>query len=80
MVVSSADGVEIEGLCDRVVIFARGVAVKELSGAEVHDAAITEANMTVTTLREQARPGAGSNHRLNDFLRGDYFLPSCSAC
>jgi ribose transport system ATP-binding protein len=75
VVVSSADGVEIEGLCDRVVIFARGVAVKELSGAEVHNAAITEANITVTTLREQARPGAGSNHRLNDFLRGDYFPP-----
>ena len=75
VVVSSADGVEIEGLCDRVVIFARGAAVKELSGAEVHDAAITEANMNVTTLREQAQPGAASKHRLNDFLRGDYFPP-----
>ena len=75
VVVSSADGVEIEGLCDRVVIFARGAAVKELSGAEVHDVAITEANMNVTTLREQARPGAGSHRRFNDLLRGDYFPP-----
>jgi len=73
--VSSADGVEIEGLCDRVVIFARGAAVKELSGAEVHDAAITEDNMNVTTLRERSQPDAGSSRRLNDFLRGDYFPP-----
>ena len=75
VVVSSADGVEIEGLCDRVVIFARGAAVKELSGVEVHDVAITEANMNVTTLREQGRPGAASDRRLNDLLRGDYFPP-----
>jgi ribose transport system ATP-binding protein len=75
VVVSSADGVEIEGLCDRVVIFARGAAVKELSGAEVHDVAITEANMNVTTLREQTGPGAASDRRLNDLLRGDYFPP-----
>ncbi len=47
-----------------MVIFARGAAVKELAGAEIDDTAITEANMTVTTLREQAapapRPSAGA--------------------
>jgi ribose transport system ATP-binding protein len=73
VVVSSADGVEIEGLCDRVIIFARGAAVKELFGAEVHDTAITEANMTVTTLRETTRTTGKSGRGLQDFLSGDYF-------
>lgn len=73
VVVSSSDGIEIEGLCDRVIIFARGTPVKELSGSEVHDAAITEANLTVTTLREAAVGHRRSNRGLKGFLRGDYF-------
>ena len=31
VVVSSSDGIELEGLCDRVVVFARGQIVKELA-------------------------------------------------
>jgi ribose transport system ATP-binding protein len=73
VVASSADGVEIEGLCDRVIIFARGAPVKELSGADVHDTAITEANMTVTTLREAGGAYRSSSRGLKDFLTGDYF-------
>jgi ribose transport system ATP-binding protein len=51
VVISSADGIELEGLCDRVLIFARGHVVKALTGSEVTDASITEANLTSTVSR-----------------------------
>ena len=52
VVVSSSDGIELQGLCDRVVVFARGQIVKELEGETLTDEAITEANMTATVARE----------------------------
>ena len=52
LVVSSSDGIELAGLCDRVVVFARGQIVKELEGESLTDAAITEANMTARVARE----------------------------
>ena len=51
VVVSSADGIELEGLCDRVAVFARGQIVKELEGDSLTDEAITEANITATVAR-----------------------------
>ena len=51
VVVSSSDGVELEGLCDRVSIFARGQIVKELSDEALTDEAITETNLTSTVVR-----------------------------
>ena len=51
IVVLSSDGVELEGLCDRVVIFAGGRLVRELTGDEVTDTVITEANMTALASR-----------------------------
>ena len=54
MVVSSSDGIELEGLCDRVVVFARGQIVKELAGETLTDGAITEANMTALASRGAA--------------------------
>jgi ribose transport system ATP-binding protein len=59
VVVSSSDGIELEGLCDRVVVFARGQIVKELEGQALTDEAITEANMTATV----ARPGGAARTR-----------------
>jgi ribose transport system ATP-binding protein len=50
-VVSSSDGIELEGLCDRVSVFARGQIVKELEGESLTDGAITEANLTATVAR-----------------------------
>lgn len=46
IVVSSSDGVELEGLCDRVLVMARGEIVSELTGDQVTDAEITAANLT----------------------------------
>jgi ribose transport system ATP-binding protein len=51
IVVLSSDGVELEGLCDRVTIFADGRLVRELTGEAVTDTAITEANLTALSSR-----------------------------
>ena len=73
LLVSSSDGIELEGLCDRVLVFARGHIVRELTGAEVTDATITEANLTSTVSRAEsvaAKTGAQPWRRL---LVGDHF-------
>ncbi len=73
VVVSSSDGIELEGLCDRVVIFARGRIVHELSGTAVTDAAITEANLTATVSRANDRAKAVRRRRGAEFLSSDHF-------
>lgn len=47
----SSDAMELEGLCDRVLVFARGRVSAELSGTEVSERRITEANLTATATR-----------------------------
>jgi ribose transport system ATP-binding protein len=81
VIVCSSDALELEGLCDRIVVFSRGQVVEELTGSEVTEEGIARAIVTATTHREeqamQARP-AGANgkvslaQRLRDFTRGDY--------
>jgi ribose transport system ATP-binding protein len=73
VLVSSSDGIELEGLCDRVLIFARGRIVDELSGAKVTDAAITEANLTATVSRASAAPSGARARRGYKFLASDHF-------
>jgi ribose transport system ATP-binding protein len=73
VVVASSDGIELEGLCDRVLIFARGRIVHELKGAEVTDAAITEANLTATVSRASKVHAGAGNRRWRDFLASDHF-------
>ncbi|ANT62259.1 hypothetical protein AYJ57_17710 [Salipiger sp. CCB-MM3] len=63
VIVSSADGVEIEGLCDRVLVFSRGSVVTELTGADVNDAKITEANLKATGIRDGSDADAGGRKR-----------------
>jgi len=73
VLVSSSDGIELEGICDRVLIFARGRIVHELKGEAVTDAAITEANLTATVSRaSKARAGA-QNRRWREFAASDHF-------
>jgi ribose transport system ATP-binding protein len=73
VLVSSSDGIELEGLCDRVLIFARGRIVHELSGAAVTDAAITEANLTATVSRASRAPVGAQVRRWREFAAGDHF-------
>ncbi|HEY5210878.1 MAG TPA: ATP-binding cassette domain-containing protein [Stellaceae bacterium] len=73
VLVSSSDGIELEGLCDRVLIFARGRVVRELSGAEVTDTAITEANLTATVSRRGAEAAAARGQGWHRLLASDHF-------
>ena len=73
VLVSSSDGIELEGICDRVLIFARGRIVDELSGAAVTDAAITEANLTATVSRASKTPAGMQVRRWREFAASDHF-------
>jgi ribose transport system ATP-binding protein len=73
VLVSSSDGIELEGLCDRVLIFARGRIVHELAGAAVTDAAITEANLTATVSRASKAPAGAQVRRWREFAASDHF-------
>ena len=73
VLVSSSDGIELEGLCDRVLIFARGRVVHELTGKAVTDAAITEANLTATVSRTSKAPGGVQSRRWREFAASDHF-------
>jgi ribose transport system ATP-binding protein len=74
VVISSSDGLELEGLCDRVIVFSRGEVVAELTGDDVTEERIAHRIVTATSVRtaDAARP---SSHRsgLMRFLSGDYF-------
>lgn len=63
VVVVSSDGLELAGLCDRILIFSRGHVVAELAGDDVTEARITEAALTATTHRERAAGRAGPGVR-----------------
>lgn len=71
VVVLSSDGVELEGLCDRVLILSRGEVVSELVGDEVTETAITRAALTSTTVRERVADERRTG-RLRAWLRGDH--------
>ncbi|MBT9384320.1 ATP-binding cassette domain-containing protein [Pseudooceanicola sp. CBS1P-1] len=67
VLVASSDGVELEGLCDRVLVFSRGQISAELSGDQVNDEAITAANLQSTSRREgraEARRGPSLRARI----------------
>jgi ribose transport system ATP-binding protein len=73
VVVVSSDGLELEGLCDRVVVLSRGQVVAELSGDEVGEEEIARHIVTATTHRRSAAAVLRSRaDRARGFLRGDY--------
>ncbi|MCM3657830.1 ATP-binding cassette domain-containing protein [Agromyces mediolanus] len=71
VVVLSSDGVELEGLCDRVLILSRGEVVRELTGDEVTESAIATAALTATTVRARESVEHPSS-RVRSWLRGDH--------
>jgi ribose transport system ATP-binding protein len=82
VVIVSSDGLELEGLCDRVVVFSRGHVVGELKGTEVTEEQIARATLMATTHRHgdaadssAVGPGSSRTGRFHRFLGGDY-LPS----
>lgn len=73
----SSDVVELQGLCDRVLVFSRGRIVRELTGSE-----ITEENITGSALTADGEHHSGDRaqrpskvQRVQRFVAGDY-LPS----
>ncbi len=80
VVIVSSDIRELEGLCDRVVVFSSGHVVAELRGDQVREDAIAHAMLTSTRRRRQderpARRPAGWAGRARGWLRrigrGDY--------
>lgn len=71
VIVLSSDGVELEGLCDRVFIMSRGQIVAELDGDRVTETEIARAALTSTTVRKREEAGATRSGRLRSWLRGD---------
>jgi ribose transport system ATP-binding protein len=73
IVVCSSDALELEGLCDRVVIMSRGHAVVSLDGDEVTEERITGAALTATQSRRELaqRAPAATRSSVSRFLRGD---------
>jgi ribose transport system ATP-binding protein len=76
VVVLSTDAVELQGLCDRVVVFSRGQVVRTLEGIEITEENITGAAITSESRhRDEAAGGVTRALRLRRFAGGDY-LPS----
>jgi ribose transport system ATP-binding protein len=80
VVIVSSDGLELEGLCDRVLVFSRGHVVGELAGADVTEEKVGRLMVTATSHR---RGGDGANARtaasregwrekVKSFMAGDY--------
>ncbi|MDR6438733.1 ribose transport system ATP-binding protein [Paenarthrobacter nicotinovorans] len=57
IIVLSSSAAELEELCDRVVVFSRGHAAKELVGEEVSERRITEAALTASQHRSTVPRG-----------------------
>jgi ribose transport system ATP-binding protein len=78
VIVLSSDGLELQGLCDRVIIFSRGQIAGELRGDDVTEEKIGRTIVTATTRRreEKRKTRAGSDQdpraRLIRFAKGDY--------
>ncbi len=73
VVVSSSDTLELEGLCDRVVVMSRGQAVATLEGDDVTEERIVHAAISARThTGEQAGRRSGGSSRVSRFIEGDY--------
>jgi ribose transport system ATP-binding protein len=72
IIVCSSDALELEGLCDRVLIMSRGQTVATLTSDTVSEERITGAAVTATHSRkDRQRSERGSVSRFGRFLRGD---------
>ena len=72
VIVASSDGIELAGLCDRVLVFSRGHVVRELAGDDVSEHNITESALTSTQLRRRSDTTEGFAQKLMRLARGDY--------
>ncbi|MBV9451690.1 MAG: ATP-binding cassette domain-containing protein [Streptosporangiaceae bacterium] len=71
VIIVSSDIRELEGLCDRVVVFSAGHVVAELAGEQVTEDTIAHAMLTSTQRRAQA-DGQENRSWFRQVARGDY--------
>ena len=70
VVVCSSDALELEGLCDRVVIMSRGSAVAELTGEEISEERITGSAVNAAgARRDRAGAEQATDHRSGPLAR-----------
>lgn len=72
VVVNSSDALELEGLCDRVLVMSRGHVVAELEGAAVTEEQIVAAAVSATAMAHESTQGERPTSRWSRFLQGDY--------
>ncbi|EHN10716.1 Ribose ABC transport system ATP-binding protein RbsA (TC 3.A.1.2.1) [Patulibacter medicamentivorans] len=75
VLVVSSDSIELEGLCDRIVVFSRGQVVRELSGDDVTEEAMARAIVTATSIRradDEHDDGPGRLAAVRRFASSDY--------
>jgi ribose transport system ATP-binding protein len=80
VVIASSDSLELEGLCDRIVVFSRGTVVAELEDEGVSEEGIAREIVTANTHREEkakkgraaASPSDSRRSRLRSFAKGDF--------
>jgi ribose transport system ATP-binding protein len=75
VVVLSTDVIELQGLCDRVLVFSRGEVVRELEGDAISEENITGAAITSERRRDSLAVRARRALRIRRFAAGDY-LPT----
>ena len=82
VLVVSSDGKELEGLCDRVLVFSRGHLIGQLVGDEVTEERMTGAIISATTHRTDTAQPARSRglagllpKSVRRFAAGDYGPP-----
>jgi ribose transport system ATP-binding protein len=77
IVLASSDSLELEGLCDRILVFSRGEVIAELADDEVSETNMARAIVTATTHRREherrhAATAGSRAERVRRFGRGDY--------
>jgi ribose transport system ATP-binding protein len=73
VVVASTDTLELEGLCDRVIVMSRGQTVATLEGGEVTEERMVHAAISATLhSTEQAARRPNRRSRIARFIEGDY--------
>jgi ribose transport system ATP-binding protein len=68
----SSDGIELAGLCDRVLIMSRGRVIAQLEGDQVTEAEIAHAALTSIAVRDRDTGRSTRFGRVRSWLRGDY--------
>jgi ribose transport system ATP-binding protein len=72
VIVVSSDALELQGLCDRVVVFSRGQVVTTLTGNEVSEQNITGAALTAAKELRRSTNNERGRVRIRRFIKGDY--------